>query len=127
MDHYGISDNELSIFKSYFSNRKQFVMLDYFSSDSPNCSCVQGSKLSGTLYNLYTNEIPLLHQLMDTNWFTVITQSERVNYYSVHHITVNFVDDSTNIINSDKIVERQYSIVALSLHDIYRNWGFYLW
>ena len=34
---------------------------------SPDCSVVQGGKLSGTQYTLYTNEIPLLHTLMTTD------------------------------------------------------------
>ena len=102
LSHYGIVGNENILLKNYMSNRKQFVQIDTFRSDtldSLNCSVVQGSKLSGILYNLYTNEIPLLHEFMirkEKNPFKVIHNPK---YKKVDHLTVNFVDDSTNLIS----------------------------
>ena len=55
---YGIQGAELSIFKSFLSDRTEFVQIDTFKSDimdCPPCSVVQGSKLSAVLYTIYTN------------------------------------------------------------------------
>ena len=62
----------LKLFESYLSNRKPHVEIDIYRSqiiDSPNCSVVQGSKLSGLLYTLYSNEIPHLPNLMQTDMY----------------------------------------------------------
>ena len=101
LEHYGIRGSALNIFKSYLSDRKQFVEIDTHKSQIKNslpCSVVQGGKLSGILYTLYTNEIPLLHQLMHNDWFYKLTKNSRVIYKNIDHTTVNFVDDSTNVI-----------------------------
>ena len=60
---------------------------------------VQGRKLSGTLYTLYTNEIPLLYKFMYNDWFYMLTKLNRIIYENIAHTTINFVDDSTNIIS----------------------------
>ena len=102
LEHYGVRGNTLALFTSYLTQRTQFVEIDTFTSDtlkSPQCSVIQGSKLSGTLYTLYTNEIPLLYKLMGTIHFDFITQTQHQQHNNVNHTTVNFVDDSTNIIS----------------------------
>merc|ERR1712240_36348 len=70
MEYYGIRGTELEIFKSYLINRQQFVEIDTHRSKtrtSNPCSVIQGSKLSGILYTIYTNEIPQLYTLMQDN------------------------------------------------------------
>ena len=62
------------------------------------CSVIQGSKLSGILYTIYTNEIPQLYTLMQDNIYTEITGMPTINTKGIEHLTVNFVDDSTNLI-----------------------------
>ena len=45
LEYYGVRDNELNLFKSYFSDRKQFVEVNTFKSSilpSPQCSVIQG-------------------------------------------------------------------------------------
>ena len=67
MEYYGIRGPALEIFQSYLTNRKQFVEIDTNQSQikkSLNCIIIQGSKMSGLLYTIYTNEIPLIHTLM---------------------------------------------------------------
>ena len=66
--------------------------------NSPDGSVVQGSKLSGILYTLYTNELPQLHKLIKHNIFPKITSYRLRSYKNIEHDTVNFVDDSTSII-----------------------------
>ena len=102
LEHYGIRGNTLKIFESYLMDRKQYVEIETFKSElknSPPCSVVQGGKLSGTLYTLYTNEIPLLYKFMYNDWFYTLTKLNRIIFKNIEHITINFVDDSTNIIS----------------------------
>merc|ERR1712240_894556 len=111
LEYYGIRGPALDIFTSYLTNRRQFVQFDTKRShllQSLECSVIQGSKLSGLLYTLYTNEIPLLHKLMHNEIYTALTGQEKINKGDVDHTTVNFVDDSTNIISTHdtKTIER---------------------
>ncbi len=67
LEHYGIREGKLKLFESYLSDRYQFVEIDSVRSQvrrSSQSGTCQGSKLSGLFYNIYTNEIPLLHHLM---------------------------------------------------------------
>ena len=98
LQHYGIRGKSNNIMRSYLHNRRQFVQLDTFKSEilnSPACSVVQGGKLSGLLYNLYTNEVPELYQLLDNNKYITINKNI---IKDTNHTTVQFVDDSNNII-----------------------------
>ena len=102
MEHYGIRGDTLTLFKSILTQRTQYVEVNTFKSStqqSPQCSVLQGSKLSGTLYTLYTNEIPLLHKLMNTVHFDFLTCTPHKIHNHIEHTTVNFVDDSTNLIS----------------------------
>ena len=101
LNHYGVRGDTNKLFRSYFSNRKQFVRLENFSSimrNSPMCSVVQGSKMSGFMYNVYTNEIPLLHKLINTEFYRDNVNKNNLRNKKITHETINFVDDSTNII-----------------------------
>ena len=69
MSHYGIGGEWSKLFRSFLSNRQQFVRLDTKNSvirNSVNCGTIQGSKMSGCLFNLYNNEIPLLPNLINS-------------------------------------------------------------
>ena len=69
MEHYGVRGKELNIFRSFFKDRRQYVSIDSMESelkDACESSCIQGSKMSSLLYVLYTNEIPILSNLMNT-------------------------------------------------------------
>ena len=67
MEHYGIRGKELGLFRSFLSDRTQFIEIDTFRSTilkSLANSCIQGSILANTLYTIYINEVPLLHHIM---------------------------------------------------------------
>ena len=75
--------------------------------DCPPCSVVQGSKLSAVLYTIYTNEIPLLHNLMTKEIFHTLTNKQTTQNNDLIHTTVNYVDDSTSVISSKTTTELQ--------------------
>ena len=98
------------IFKSFLSERAQYVVIDTFTSeamDCPPCLVVQGSKLSAVLYTIYTNEIPLLHTLMSQDIYYALTNTQIPIVNDIKHTTVNYVDDSTSTISSKTASELQ--------------------
>ena len=93
---------ELSLFKNYLANRQHYVQVETFNSElvkSPECSVIQGSKMSGILYCIYVNEVPLLHRLMNNKIYESLTKDNICNLNDkIVHETFNFVDDSSSII-----------------------------
>ena len=102
LEFYEVGKNTLELMESYLTDRKQYTELQNKQSnmvDSLPYSVVQGSKLSTLMYTIYTNEIPLLHQLLKNPiWMIKNLQKTVTNYSSVTHLTVNYIDDSTSII-----------------------------
>ena len=122
LEHYGIRNDELSLLSSFLENRYQYVSIDCFDSDiikSNECSCIQGSKMAALVYNLYNNEIPLLHRLMVTPIYKTITDKQLTVEYSNNenspkHVTLQYVDDSTNMISC-----KDLGILQLYINDFF--------
>merc|ERR1712240_833503 len=55
----------------------------------------------------YTNEIPKLHTLMKDKIYTEITGMPTIDTKGIEHLTVNFVDDSTNLIITKDVTKLQ--------------------
>ena len=76
LEFYGVRGKELEIVRSFLSGRKQYISIEGRESeliDSLGCSVVQGSKLSSYFYIIYTNEIPLLHKLINSDLYFNLT------------------------------------------------------
>ena len=124
LEHYGIRGDPLLLLKSYLENRKQFVQLETYNSeiiDALPCSCVQGSKLSSLLYTLYTNEIPLLYKLLNNKLYKNITGQNIIKFKNIEHLTINFVDDSNNIItfNDQNQIKNYIEAYYKLIHNFY--------
>ena len=99
--HYGIRGASYQWFKSYLSDRKQFVSINGFNSSplSVKCGVPQGSILGPLIFLIYIND---LHQSIKTS--------------TVHH----FADD-TNILH----INKSYKKLCLNInHDLtcLSNW-----
>merc|ERR1712240_332 len=121
LHYYGVTGQELRLLHSFLTYRRQYVQIDTFTSKIENslpCSVVQGSKLSATLYTLYTSEIALLYTLMGTDYYEQITGQKTNDDLDIDHIIINYVDDSTNIISSDskdqlqKYIDQYYILLT---------------
>ena len=108
LNYYGIEGIELELFKSYLKDRSQYMMLDTFPSEiiqSMPCSVCQGSKLSGLFYSIYVNELPNLYKLMNTKSYEEITGKKVKIYKDINHVTINYVDDSTNVVSFKNVYD----------------------
>ena len=66
LECYGIINRTLSWFKSYFSGRKQYVVVDEFKSStlSVNTGLAQGSVISPMIFLLFINDLPRVSELL---------------------------------------------------------------
>ena len=125
MEHYVIREKELLLFKSYLSDRYQFTQIDTFNSTilkSLDCSCIQGGKLSKTIYSIYTSEIPHLYKLLYDDFLEEIIGENKWDQKSkISHSVINFVDDSTSIIGfrGSDLVKRYITQYYKLLHNFH--------
>ena len=54
------------------------------------------------MYILYVNEVTALSKIMDTCYYQIITLKEQICIYGeeIKHFTLNYIDDSSNVIAS---------------------------
>ena len=99
LQHYGIRNNMLSWFKSYLTDRKQFVSLNRQNSATleTNCGVPQGSVL-GPLLLLYINDLPNI--------------SKALNFYLFADDT-NMYYESKSLIDMEKTINKELSKLYL--------------
>ena len=105
LKHYGLREQSKNILQSYLYDREQYVEIETKTSEvkeSLEVSVIQGSKLSGLLYNLYSNEVPLVHKLMNDPMQVDILEEVKSRDKEIEHKVTNFVDDSNSVIASKK-------------------------
>ena len=88
--------------KSYLSGWSSLVETQRFQSSTTNklpCSIIQGSKLSSLFHTLFTGKVVHLARIMnDPQMYEQITEKRIRKYSNIRHTTINYADDSTNMI-----------------------------
>ena len=108
---FGINNNAAQILTDFLGNRKIFTEIQGFRSRTkiaPPCSVIQGSKLLGFLFTVFTIEIPLLPKLLKERQYTErLLEIQIPTFSGVNHAIGQYVDDSTNIVDCTNNNERE--------------------
>ena len=103
LQHYGIRNNMFSWYKSYLTDRKQFVSFNGQNSETleTNCGVPQGSVLGPLLFLLYINDLPNI--------------SKALNFYLFADDT-NMYYESKSLIDMEKTINKELSKLYLWLN-----------
>merc|ERR1712081_99448 len=67
LEHIGVRGKEQELMRTYLTERQAYVEIQGFHSHltpQPNCSVIQGSRLSTTLYTTYTLDVTEVESIM---------------------------------------------------------------
>ena len=88
------------------------------------CGIVQGSTLSGVLCTLYTNEFPLLQEVIRDKEIYYTVGANHYEELTAEHIVVSFVDDSNSVISAKpgEDLEQYVNSYFMLLEIYYNSW-----
>ena len=90
--------------------------------DCIDCGVIQGHKLSGFFYTIYTNEVPILQEELKDEEIYETIGAKHYAELPVKHDVLNFVDDSNSVITADPGVDiEEYTRNYFKLLEIYYN------
>ena len=105
LEYYGLEKDASELLENFLSDRKVFTQIQGFNSEISNahpCSVIQGSKLSGFLFTLFSIEIPIIPKLMkNAQLLELLMELKIPQFYGIIHEVNQYVDDSTNTIGTD--------------------------
>ena len=110
LEHYGIRGVTLSWFRSYLTNRKQYVVIDKDKSDCAQITCgvPQGSILGPLLFLVYINDLNYASKILQTIMF-----ADDTNLF----LTGKSLDDLEMKMNDElKIISKWFKANLLSLN-----------
>ena len=86
LEHYGIRGTALTWFKSYLSNRGQYVSVNGYSSNQLNVTCgvPQGPVLGPLLFLIYINDLPNSSSKLSFNLFA----DDANIYFESHSLSI---------------------------------------
>ena len=130
---YGLQNEACTLLENFLKDRKVYTQIQGFNSDieaAQPCSVIQGSKLSGFLFTLFSIEIPLIPKLMrNAQLIELLMEIKIPQFYGVLHEVNQYVEDSMNLIGSNtkeemekylesyhKVIETYYSANKLKIN-----------
>ena len=127
LEHIGVRGSELEILRTYLMDRNAYVEIQGYTSEvlsQPNCSVVQGSKLSTTLYTIYTLDITEVKKIMtNPEEFKRIVGKDKQQTTETNVRSTGYINDVTHVvagINKEDLEIELHNLYSL-LETLYKN------